>query len=104
MFHIDETNWFQWGAPRNKRKIEQHMNKECIYIHTLTRKTKIAFMGKVQYFGGGLIVLIPKRECNLSTITDYLNTHTFKDSFMFSGRFKIGHRQMRLSTLPTDYI
>ena len=38
------------------------MGKQCIYIYNLTRQTKIAFKGNVSYFGGGLIILIPKKN------------------------------------------
>ena len=86
---FNEKNWFEWGAPRNIKSIERNMGKECIYIYNLTRQAKIAFKGSVKYFGGGLIVLIPKKNINLDSILSYLNSDDFKSNFMFSGRFKI---------------
>jgi adenine-specific DNA-methyltransferase len=101
---FNDNNWFEWGAPRNITTINNNIGKDCIYIYNLTRKTKIAFLGKVNYFGGGLILLIPKKECNLTNIISYLNSNTFKQNFIFSGRFKIGHRQISNSFIPNKYI
>ena len=99
-FH--ETNWFEWGAPRNMVAIRSHFGKDCIYMYNLTRKPKVAFLGKVDYFGGGLLMLKPKKKCNLNAVMDYLNSDAFKNNFMFSGRFKIGHRQICHSYIPSD--
>ena len=97
---FNEKNWFEWGAPRNIKNIENNINKKCIYISNLTRKTKVSFIDKVQYFGGGLICLIPKYELNLEKICKYINSIKFRQNFIFSGRFKIGHRQISNSFLP----
>jgi adenine-specific DNA-methyltransferase len=91
---FNEKNWFEWGAPRNITTIEENLNKDCIYIHNLTRQKNVAFKGKVNYFGGSLLILIPKEKVNLNKIIDYLNSDVFKNNFMFSGRFKLGHRQI----------
>jgi adenine-specific DNA-methyltransferase len=99
-FH--EQNWFEWGAPRNMATINANFGDDCIYINNVTRKTKVAFIGKVTYFGGGLIMLKPKKTCSLTKVVDYMNSDTFKENFMFSGRFKIGHRQISNSYIPTD--
>ena len=101
---FNETNWFEWGAPRNITTINANLGKECIYIYNLTRKTNVGFVGKVQYFGGGLIMLKPKKNCNLNNIVSYINSNMFKDNFMFSGRFKIGHRQICNSHIPSKYL
>jgi adenine-specific DNA-methyltransferase len=97
---FNETNWFSWGAPRNLKTILKHKGEECIYIHNLSRKQNIAFIGTINYFNGNLLMLKPKRSCNLTNITSYLNTDSFKNNFTFSGRFKIGHRQLLNSQLP----
>jgi adenine-specific DNA-methyltransferase len=89
-----EKNWFEWGAPRNIGAINSNKTKDCIYIYNLTRKSDVSFLGKVSYFGGGLIMLKPKKMCDLNKIVAYINSNTFKANFMFSGRFKIGHRQI----------
>ena len=101
---FNDNNWFEWGAPRNITTIKNNIGKDCIYIYNLTRKTKIAFLGKVNYFGGGLIILIPKKDCDLKKIISYLNSNTFKQNFLYSGRFKIGHRQISNSFIPNKYL
>ena len=101
---FNENNWFEWGAPRNITTIKTNIDKDCIYIYNLTRKTNVSFLGKVNYFGGGLIMLKPKKTCNLINIVSYINSNTFKDNFMFSGRFKIGHRQICNSYIPQEYL
>lgn len=99
---FNENNWFEWGAPRNIKSINENMGKDCIYIHNLTRKNKIAFKGKVKYFGGGLLMLLPKKKVDLKKIVEYLNSDRFKENFMFSKRFKIGHRQISNSFIPCN--
>lgn len=101
---FNENNWFEWGAPRNISTIRANLEKECIYIYNLTRTPHVAFIGKVQYFGGGLLLLIPKKKCNLTKIVSYINSGRFKENFMFSGRFKIGHRQICNSCIPNEYL
>jgi adenine-specific DNA-methyltransferase len=101
---FNENNWYQWGAMRNVSAILQNVGKECIYISNLTRNTNIAFIDKVQYFGGSLIMLLPKKSCDLSRIVTYLNSNEFKGNFMFSGRFKIGHRAISNSFIPSEFL
>lgn len=91
---FNEENWFEWGAPRNVKLIENNMGKECIYISNLTRQEEVAFIDKVQYFGGALIILIPQEEIDLKKVVSYLNNKKFKNNFIYAGRFKIGHRQL----------
>jgi len=104
---FNNNNWFEWGAPRNISSIRANIAKDCIYIYNLTRQNDVAFMGKVEYFGGSLIMLKPKDGCNLNEskmikIIDYLNSNTFKKNFLFSNRFKIGHRQISNSYIPDE--
>ena len=101
---FNEKNWFEWGAPRNISTINSNLGKDCIYIYNLTRKSDVSFLGKVSYFGGGLLMLKPKKKCDLNKIVTYINSTTFKANFMFSGRFKIGHRQICNSYIPSDYL
>ena len=91
---FNNHNWFEWGAPRNITIMEEYYGKPCIYVHNLTRKPMVAFVGTVQYFNGGLIMLLPKQKLNLDEIVHYLNSEDFRQEFIFSGRFKIGHRQL----------
>uniref|UniRef100_A0A6C0EFX0 site-specific DNA-methyltransferase (adenine-specific) n=1 Tax=viral metagenome TaxID=1070528 RepID=A0A6C0EFX0_9ZZZZ len=101
---FNENNWFEWGAPRNITTINANIGKDCIYVYNLTRASNVSFLGKVQYFGGGLLMLKPKKTCNLNKIVSYINSNSFKNNFMFSGRFKIGHRQLCNSYIPTEYL
>jgi adenine-specific DNA-methyltransferase len=101
---FNENNWFEWGAPRNITTINSNLGKDCIYIYNLTRKQNVSFLGKVNYFGGGLIMLKPKKKCNLNNIVSYINSNIFRNNFIFSGRFKIGHRQVCNSYIPSEYL
>ena len=91
---------------RQIRKFDEHKGKKCIYISNITRQEQIAFIGNVEYFGGGLLCIIPKSntELNLDKIIIYLNSDKFKHNFNYSGRFKIGHRQLSKSYINRTYI
>jgi adenine-specific DNA-methyltransferase len=99
---FDENNWFEWGAPRNISLIEQNIGKDCIYIYNITRQKDVSFIGKIAYFGGSLIMLKPKYIFNLENVVSYLNSEIFKQNFMFSGRFKISHRNISNSVIPLN--
>jgi adenine-specific DNA-methyltransferase len=100
-----DKNWFEWGAPRNITKINNNLDKECIYMYNLTRQlNEVAFLGKVNYFSGNLIILIPKKQIDLTKILSYINSNTFTTNFIYSNRFKIGHRQISNSSIPTEFI
>jgi adenine-specific DNA-methyltransferase len=90
---FNENNWFEWGAPRNVKKMEKYKGDKCIYVLPLTREKNVAFIGEVDYFGG-LIMMRPTKDCDLKKVVDYLNSDSFKSNYMYSGRFKIGHRQL----------
>ena len=89
----NEKNWYEWGAPRNIKKMEKFKGDKCIYIRPITREKKIAFIGKVDYFTN-LIMMRPIKSCNLEKIVDYLNSDIFRENYIYSGRFKIGHRNL----------
>ena len=100
-----EKNWFEWGAPRNISHLKNNLNKPCIYIKNLTRSKEIAFIDQVMYFGGSLLCCIPKNEnVNLDLIKDYLNSDLFQTNYIYSGRFKIGHKQISNAIIPNEYI
>jgi adenine-specific DNA-methyltransferase len=94
-----EKNWYEWGAPRNIRTIQKNLNEPCIYVKNMTRQKEVAFIGKVQYFGGTLLCLIPKTKINLEEIVQYINTEIFQRDYMYAGRFKIGHKQLSNANL-----
>jgi adenine-specific DNA-methyltransferase len=91
---FNESNWFEWGALRNYKTITELIGKDCIYMCNLTRNKQVAFTGKVTYFGGDLIILIPKKKCDLNKIVAFFNSNEFKQNYTYSNRFKIGHRQV----------
>lgn len=91
---FNENNWFEWGALRNISKIKDNLGKECIYIKNLTRNTEVAFKGEVTYFGGGLLMLLPKKDIDLDEIVSYLNSKSFKNNYTYANRFKIGQKQL----------
>jgi len=103
---FNEKNWFEWGALRNIKSIDKKINKKCIYLYNLTRRDKVAFIDNVNYFGGNLIILIPKENTNfnLNNILNYLNSNEFKHQFIYSKRFKIGHRQISNLYIPNEIL
>jgi adenine-specific DNA-methyltransferase len=98
---FSEKNWFEWGAPRNISSIRNNWGKDCIYIKNMTRNKEVAFTGKVQYFGGSLLCLIPKKNIDLKKIVEYLNSKEFQKDYMYAGRFKIGHKQISSAIIPS---
>ena len=101
---FNENNWFEWGAPRNIKNIEMHSGKDCIYVRNMTRNKEVAFTGKVQYFGGSLLCLIPKEsmsQTEMEKIVAFLNTTDIQKDYIYSGRFKIGHKQVSNIILPS---
>ncbi len=97
-----ESNWFEWGAPRNLTSIQKYWGKPCIYVRTMTRNKEVAFIGNVQYFGGTLLCLIPRQEeeNKLNTVISHMNSAEFQKNYMYAGRFKIGHKQISSAILP----
>ena len=93
-----ENNWFEWGALRNYNRVTDKLGEDCIYVRMLTRDTEVAFVDKLSYFGGGLIALIPKADVShkpdLSKTVALLNSKEFRENYLYSGRFKIGQRQL----------
>ena len=99
---FSESNWFEWGAPRNISSIRKYWAHPCIYIRNITRHKEVAFIGKVQYFGGSLLCLVPKTaDAALDQIVEYLNSPVFQKDYMYAGRFKIGHKQISTAMMPT---
>ena len=97
---FNETNWFEWGAPRNIKIVEEKREQPCIYVRNLTRKGDVAWKGTVGYFGGALLCLIPNQKVNIDDVVSYLNCDDFRNQYMYAGRFKIGHKQLSCVRLP----
>jgi adenine-specific DNA-methyltransferase len=102
---FSETNWYEWGAPRNMKSMKQYWGRPCIYVRNLTRNKEVAFKGTVEWFGGALLCLVPKKEMDTSTlerILSYLNSELFQKQYLYAGRFKIGHKQISNALLPME--
>lgn len=97
---FNDDNWFEWGALRNFKTITERSGEDCIYVSNLTRSDVVAFEGSVQYFGGSLLMMIPKRDIDMHAVVGYINSDTFKSNYMYSGRFKIGQKQLRTGLFP----
>uniref|UniRef100_A0A6C0HT54 site-specific DNA-methyltransferase (adenine-specific) n=1 Tax=viral metagenome TaxID=1070528 RepID=A0A6C0HT54_9ZZZZ len=91
---FNEENWFEWGAPRNMTSIQNLWGKPCIYLRNITRQKEVAFRGTVQYFGGTLLCLVPKNSVNIDDIISHFNSEEFQRDYIYSNRFKIGHKQV----------
>ena len=91
-----EKNWFEWGALRNTNVMKEYNGKKCIYVRNITRQPTVAFTDKVSYFGGGLLMMIPKTGIRVSMekTIQYLNSKEFMENYTYSGRFRIGHNQL----------
>ena len=101
---FNERNWFEWGAPRNISTIRENLGKPCIFVRNMTRNQEVAFIDTVQNFGGSLLCLIPKAamsEDALKKIVAFLNTKEFQKDYMYSGRFKIGQKQVCNIVVPS---
>ena len=70
----------------------------------MTRHKDVAFIDKVQYFGGSLLCLIPKQNMKieeLKKVCSFLNSKDFQKDYLYSGRFKIGHKQVANVIIPS---
>jgi len=92
---FNEKNWFEWGALRNIKKMEEYKGRECLYVNCISRNKEICFISKCMYFGGSLLCLVPKIDIDLRVMCDKINSDKIKNSFLFSGRYKIGNEQLR---------
>lgn len=109
---FSERNWFEWGAPRNISSMRKYWGQDCIYVRNMTRHKDVAFIGKVQYFGGTLLCLVPKPDhtllpavpVDLQKIVEYLNSTDFQKDYVYAGRFKIGHKQLCSVLLPPSSV
>ena len=100
-----ESNWFQWGAPRNKTHMEAHHTESCLYVRNLTRQKEVCFRGTMQYFGGALLCLLPKTpltEEELTSWTTFLNSDSVRATYTQAGRFKMGQKQLCYLLKPSS--
>ena len=95
---FNEANWWQWGALRNIASVEANVGAPCIYVRNMTRHDEVAFVGTVQLFGGTLLCLIPKVQ-NLDLVQIAAAINQKRDDYLYSGRFKIGQKQLCCLTI-----
>lgn len=100
---FNESNWYQWGALRNIKVVNNNLSKPCIYVYNLTRNEHVAFISTVQFFGGNLLMMLPKKDIELIPIVDYLNTNV-KPNYTYSNRFKIGHKELSNVFIPKNIL
>lgn len=99
---MTDDNWYQWGALRNINKMREHAGEDCIYVRNITRKDVKAGIGKVELFGGKLLCMLPKKPMEIEkmrSIVNCINSEEFCSNYTYSGRFKIGQRQLANSQL-----
>lgn len=99
-----DSNWHEWGAPRNIQLMRDRVGENCIYLYNMTRNQCVAFAGEVELFGGTLLMLLPKSSIHLDPVINYLNSEAFKRNFVFSGRFKIGQGQLCRLCIPAEIV
>lgn len=93
---FNENNWFEFGLKRNENVVVDNFDKPCLYVYNQTRNQRICFIGTVQYFGGNLLLLLPKNnEINLEKVCDYINNSNWKNQYISdNNRFRISHKQL----------
>lgn len=102
---IDNNNWFEFGLLRNKKVIDLNKGKECLYIHNLTRKEEVCFKSNVQYFGGNLLMILPKNNnVDLDKLCTYFNSYEFKDNYLYSNRFIIKQKNIKDCYIPNKIL
>ena len=99
---FDEHNWYEWGALRNIGMMRAREGQDCVYVSCLTRSDKPARLGKVGYFGAGLLCVVPKDGSllDLPALVDTVNGDSFRARYTRSGRFRMGQRQLAHVRLP----
>ena len=92
---MTDDNWWMWGALRNCNFVKNNLNKPCIYVKTLTRDERVAWIGTVQWFGGSLLCLFPhNQDVNLEKVVEIINSKEFREQRVRAGRFKMAQSQL----------
>lgn len=96
---FNDNNWFEFGLKRNEHIINSNIGRKCLYMYNQTRNEKICFVGTVQFFGGNLLMLIPKNDIiDLEKVCNYINNSKWKEQYISSAnRFRISHKQLESS-------
>ena len=106
--NIDDNNWYEFGLLRNKSKIDLLKGKSAIYMYSLTRKEQVSFQTNVMYFGGNLLLIIPKEKyenkLDLELLNNYFNSNIFREKYTSSKKFKISHKNLTECAIPKKYL
>lgn len=100
---FDETNWFRWATPRNLGVINESLGRDCAFVSCVTRQPVVAFRSTVQFFGAGLLLLLPRpgtTVAQLDACVAAMNSPEFRARYTESGRFRIGQRVLRHARVP----
>jgi adenine-specific DNA-methyltransferase len=90
-----EHNWWEWGAMRNVEFVRQNMGEPCIYVKTVTRQPKVAWVGRVGWFGGSLLCMRPTGEgVDIEGVAGFMNSDEFRQRNTWAGRFKMNQSQL----------
>ena len=77
-------------------------------MYCLTKNEHIAFKDRVMYFGGNLLLIIPKEKyierINLDLINNYFNSEEFKNKYTSSKNFKISQKNLNECIIPKKYL
>lgn len=93
---FNDKNWYQFGAIRNISIMRNCKDRPCIYVRTMSRKDTIASVGRVSYFGGSLLMLLPKDDAaiGLDDICSRINSRCFRNNYTYDKRFVISQKQL----------
>lgn len=99
-----DTNWFEWGALRNYKIMTEKSGIDCLYVKSLTRHRQVCFKGEVELYGGGLLMVLPKKNIDIDALANYLNSNSLRLKFLHAGRFKIGQRHLCSLLVPASIV
>ena len=100
---FNATNWFEWGALRNRRLMEARAREKCVFVRVRTRDPIVAFEGQLEMFGHKLLAVLPKPgvQIDLAKLTNAMNSKMFQEPLRGpSGRFSVGQRLLGLQLIP----
>ena len=97
---FDDTNWYKYGAVRNRKLMEG--SGKMIFVNQKTRLDNPFFVDDVSYFDGSVLGLFPKdSDVDLNIWCDRLNS--MKESFAEQG-LRSGNRYMFAAKALADFI
>ena len=71
----------------------------------MTRKEEVCFKSNVQYFGGNLLMILPKNNnVDLINLCKYFNSYEFKTNYLYSKRFIIKQKNIKDCYIPNKIL